>query len=139
MPSSERESPSAALYQVAVLSPTATEAIDYINKIAASDNALSDNLAASQRTDCLIRWLSEAMTPFEPLLTQTPKSPEALAVKPLITQARDEVVALLKERDALKAARLEELNTRQAARKTLENEIQTTRRDQLARLTGHSA
>lgn len=123
-------------FQVAVLTPTAVEAIDYLKKIAASDIALSENLAASRREDCVIRWLGEAVKPFEPLLTQTPDSKEAVAVQPFIVQARDEIVALLENRETLQAARMLELKNRQAARQAIEKEIQTTRRDELARRTG---
>ena len=134
------ESPATAAltspYQVAVLTPTAVEAIAYRKTIDASDNALADNLAASRRSETLIRWLGNATSPFEPLLTKKPNSSQARAIEPLIRQARDEAVALLAQRDRLKAGRLELLTSRQAARAALENEIQTTRRDQLARLTG---
>lgn len=126
-------------FRVAVLTPTAVESTDYLKKIAASDIALSDNLAKSRREDCVIRWLGEAVKPFEPLLTQTPDSKEAVAVEPLIVQARDEIVALLKNREALQATRMLELKKRQDARQAVEKEIQTTRRDELARRTGTGA
>lgn len=142
-PSQERSGPiqdsSATAFQVAVLTPTALESIDYLKKIAASDIALSDNLAISKRADCVIRWLGEAVKPFEPLLTKTPESTEAQAVEPLIVQARDEILALLAKREALQATRMQELKTRQDTRQALEKEIQTTRRDELARRTGTGA
>jgi hypothetical protein len=126
-------------YQVAVLTPTANEAIDYWKKIAASDIALSNNLSAMRRADCVIRWLGEAVKPFEPLLTQTPESPEAQAVEPLIVQARDEIVALLKDRENLQTSLAQELKNRQNARQALEKEIETTRRDELSRRMGTGA
>ena len=126
-------------YQVAVLTPTANEAIDYLRKIAASDITLSNNLAAARRADCVIHWLGEAVKPFEPLLTQSPESPEAKAVEPLIVQARDEVVALLKDRETLQSSLMQELKNRQNAHQALEKEIQTSRRDELTRLTGTGA
>ena len=126
-------------YQVAVLTPTANEAIDYWKKIAASDIALADNLSSTRRADCVIRWLGEAVKPFEPLLTQTPESPEAQAVEPLIIQARDEIVALLKDRENLQTSLAQELKNRQNARQALEKEIETTRRDELSRRTGTGA
>lgn len=126
-------------YQVAVLTPTANEAIDYWKKIAASDIALSNNLSAMRRADCVIRWLGEAVKPFEPLLTQTPESPEAQAVEPFIVQARDEIVALLKDRENLQTSLAQELKNRQNARQALEKEIETTRRDELSRRTGTGA
>jgi hypothetical protein len=126
-------------YQVAVLTPTANEAIDYWKKIAASDIALADNLSSTRRADCVIRWLGEAVKPFEPLLTQTPESPEAQAVEPLIVQARDEIVALLKDRENLQTSLTQELKNRQSARQSLEKEIETTRRDELSRRTGTGA
>jgi hypothetical protein len=126
-------------YQVAVLTPTANEAIDYWKKIATSDIALSNNLSTMRRADCVIRWLGEAVKPFEPLLTQTPESPEAQAVEPLIVQARDEIVALLKDRENLQNSLALELKNRQNARQALEKEIETTRRDELSRRTGTGA
>jgi hypothetical protein len=132
-------SPASSSYQVAVLTPTANEAIDYLKKIAASDISLSNNLAATRRADCVIRWLGEAVKPFEPLLTQSPESPEAKAVEPLIVQARDEVVALLKDREALQSSFMQELKDRQNARQALEKEIQTARRDELTRRSGTGA
>ncbi len=126
-------------FQVAVLTPTAREAIDYLKKIAASDLALSENLAESKRTDCVIRWLGDLVQPFDSILSESPQSTEAQKLEPLIRDARDEVVALLKRREALQPARIKELKNRSEARKTLENEIQTTRRDQLAKLTGVGA
>ena len=138
-PPEESRSPASSSYQVAVLTPTANEAIDYLKKIAASDISLSNNLAATRRADCVIRWLGEAVKPFEPLLTQSPESPEAKAVEPLIVQARDEVVALLKDREALQSSFMQELKDRQNARQTLEKEIQTARRDELTRRSGTGA
>ena len=138
-PPEESRAPSSTSYQVAVLTPTANEAIDYLKKIAASDISLSNNLAAARRADCVIRWLGEAVKPFEPLLTESPESPEAKAVEPLIVQARDEVVTLLKDREALQAALMQELKNRQNARQALEAEIQTSRRDELTRRTGTGA
>ena len=138
-PPEESRGPATSSYQVAVLTPTANEAIDYLKKIAASDISLSNNLAATRRADCVIRWLGEAVKPFEPLLTQSPESPEAKAVEPLIVQARDEVVALLKDREALQSSFMQELKDRQNARQGLEKEIQTARRDELTRRTGTGA
>ncbi len=126
-------------FQVAVLTPTAVEAIEYLKKIAASDITLSENLGASRRQECLIRWLGEAVKPFEPLLTNSPEIPEAVAVKPLIIQARDEIVTLLAQRETLQSARMQELKMRQSLRQDLEKEIQTTRRDELTRRTGTGA
>jgi hypothetical protein len=110
-----------------------------LRKIAASDIALSNNLAAARRADCVIHWLGEAVKPFEPLLTQSPESPEAKAVEPFIVQARDEVVTLLKDRETLQSALMQELKNRQNARQALEKEIQTSRRDELAGRTGTGA
>jgi len=138
-PPEESRGPATSSYQVAVLTPTATQAIDYLKKIAASDISLSNNLAATRRADCIIRWLGEAVKPFEPLLTQSPETPEAKAVEPLIVQARDEVVALLKDREALQSSFMQELKDRQNARQALEKEIQTARRDELTRRTGTGA
>ena len=138
-PPEESRSPASSSYQVAVLTPTANEAIDYLKKIAASDISLSNNLAATRRADCVIRWLGEAVKPFEPLLTQSPESPEAKAVEPLIVQARDEVVALLKDREALQSSFMQELKDRQNARQAIEKEIQTARRDELTRRSGTGA
>ncbi len=129
----------ASRFQVAVLTPTAIEAVEYLKKIAASDIALSENMAASRREEYIVRWLGEAVKPFEPLLTNTPEIPEAIAVKPFIIQARDEIVTLMEQRETLQAARMQELKTRQSQRQTLEKEIQTTRRDELARRTGTGA
>jgi hypothetical protein len=138
-PPEESRGPATSSYQVAVLTPTANEAIDYFKKIAASDISLSNNLAATRRADCVIRWLGEAVKPFEPLLTQSPESAEAKAVEPLIVRARDEVVALLKDREALQSSFMQELKDRQNARQALEKEIQTARRDELTRRTGTGA
>ena len=134
-PPEEPRGASTSSYQVAVLTPTANEAIDYLKKIAASDISLSNNFAEARRADCVIRWLGDAVKPFEPLLTQSPESPEAKNLEPILIQARDEVVALLKDREALQSSLMQELNSRQSARQTLEKEIQTTRRDRLRNLT----
>jgi hypothetical protein len=138
-PPEESRASSTSSCQVAVLAPTATEAIDYLKKIAASDISLSNNLAAARRADCVIRWLGDAVKPFEPLLTQSPESTEAKTLEPLLVQARDEVVALLKDREALQSSLMQELKSRQSARQALEKEIQTTRRDELAHRTGTGA
>ena len=79
------------------------------------------------------------MKPFEPLLTQSPEGPEAKTLEPLLVQARDEVVALLKDREALQTSLMQELKSRQNARQSLEKEIQTTRRDDLTHRTGTGA
>ena len=110
-----------------------------LKKIAASDLVLSENLAESKRTDCVIRWLGDLVQPFDSVLSDSPQSTETQKLEPLIRDARDEIVALLKRREALQPARIKELKDRSAARKMLENEIQTTRRDQLAKLTGVGA
>ncbi len=138
-PPAESRGSSTGSYQVAVLTPTANEAIDYLKKIAASDISLSNNLAAARRADCIIRWLGDAVKPFEPLLTQSPEGPEAKTLEPLLVQARDEVVALLKDREALQSSLMQELKSRQNARQSLEKEIQTTRRDDLTHRTGTGA
>ena len=138
-PSDGLRDSTATPFQVAVLTPTAVEAVDYLKKIAASDIVLSENSAATRRADCVIRWLGEAVKPFEPLLTNTPESSEAQAVEPFIVQARDEILALLAKRETLQAARMEELKSRQNTRQAIEKEIQTTRRDELARRTGTGA
>ena len=138
-PPAESRGSSTSSYQVAVLTPTANEAIDYLKKIAASDISLSNNLAAARRADCIIRWLGDAVKPFEPLLTQSPEGPEAKTLEPLLVQARDEVVALLKDREALQSSLMQELKSRQNARQSLEKEIQTTRRDDLTHRTGTGA
>jgi len=138
-PQEESRVSSTSSYRVAVLTPTANEAIDYLKKIAASDISLSNNFAAARRADCIIRWLGDAVKPFEPLLTQSPESTEAKALEPLLVQARDEVVSLLKDREALQSSLMQELNSRQSARQALEKEIQTTRRDELAHRTGSGA
>ena len=126
-------------YQVAVLAPTALEAIDYLKKIAASDLALSENLAESKRSECLIRWLGNLVQPYESTLSDRSPSPEAQRIAPHVREARDEVVGLLKRREALQSTLINELQNRSNTRKALENEIQTTRRDQLAKLTGVGA
>jgi hypothetical protein len=107
--------------------------------IAASDAALADNIAEFNRAECYIHWLAEAAKPFEALVAKNPQSENSKTIEPLMQKALEEVVALKTRRDELKAARLKELESRQAARAALENEIQTTRRDELARLTGGGA
>ncbi len=126
-------------FQVAVLAPTATQAIEYLKTIAASDAALADNMAEFNRAECYIRWLAEAAKPFEAEIKKNPESEESKKIEELMQKALEEVVALKTRRDELKADRLKELESRQAARASLENEIQTTRRDELARLTGVGA
>jgi hypothetical protein len=126
-------------YQVAVLTPTANEAIDYLKKIAASDISLSNNFAAARRADCVIHWIGDAVKPFEPLLTKSPEYSEARSLEPLLIQARDEVVALLKHRESIQAYIMQELKNRENARQALEKEIQTTRRDELKHRTGTGA
>jgi hypothetical protein len=126
-------------FQVAVLTPTAHQAVDYLKKIAASDQSLSKNVYETNRAECLIRWLGDAVKPFEPTLTESNDSADSQKLETLIREARDQMVSLLKERDTLKTSRLDELKSRAAARKSLEYEIQTTRRDELARLTGIGA
>jgi predicted nucleic acid-binding Zn-ribbon protein len=69
-------------------------------------------------------------------LKKNPDSPDSQALEKIIRQALDEVVTLDKRRKDLQAERLKLLEARQAARQRLENEIQTTRRDTLSRLTG---
>ena len=138
-PPEESRGSSTSSYQVAVLTPTANEAIDYLKKIAASDISLSNNLAAARRIDCIIRWLGDAVKPFEPLLTQSPESPEAKTIEPLLVEARDEVVGLLRNREALQSSLMLELKNREIARQALEKEIQTTRRDDLTQRTGTGA
>jgi hypothetical protein len=138
-PPAESREYSTSSYQVAVLTPKANEAIDYLKKIAASDISLSNNLAAARRADCVIRWLGDAVKPFEPLLTRSPEGPEARTLEPLLVQARDEVVALLKDREDLQSSLMQELKSRQSARQSLEKEIQTTRRDELTHRIGTGA
>ena len=128
--------PSAPRFQVAVLTPTTTEAVNYLKTIAANDAALSDNMAANWRAELVIKWIGEAVQPFDPQLKKNPDSPDSQALEKIIRQALDEVVILIKRREDLQAERLKLLEARQAARQRLENEIQTTRRDSLARLTG---
>jgi hypothetical protein len=113
------------------------ESVDYLKKIIASDQALTKNVYESNRTECLIRWLGDAIKPLETLPDD--QSENAKKFEPLIRQARDEIVSLLKQRDDLKAQRQEALQDRAALRKALEYEISTRRRDELARLTGISA
>ena len=112
-----------------MLTPTAREAIDYLNTIAANDIELADNLAEYRRTECYIRWLSEALRPLDALSNPS--------LDPLLAATREELVSLLERRDTLKKERIATLTTRQEARDTLEREIQTTRRDRLASLTGN--
>jgi len=126
-------------FQVAALTPTMTQAVEYLKTIASSDSVLADNMAEFNRTECYIRWLAEAAKPFEAEMARNPESEAAKKIEELMQKALDEVVALKSRRDELKAARLKELEARQAARTALENEIQTTRRDELARLTGVGA
>jgi len=126
-------------FQVAALTPTMTQAVEYLKTIAASDAVLADNMAEFNRAECYIRWLAEAAKPFEAEMVRNPESEASKKIEELMQKALDEVVALKSRRDELKAARLKELEARQAARAALENEIQTTRRDELARLTGIGA
>ena len=113
--------------------------MDYLKKIAASDQSLSKNVYETNRAECLIRWLGDAVKPFEPTLTESNDSADSQKLESLIREARDQMVSFLKERDTLKTSRLDELKSRATARKSLEYEIQTTRRDELARLTGIGA
>ena len=128
-----------AAYQVAVLAPTAREAMDYLKKIAASDLALSENLAESKRSDCLIRWLGNLVQPFDSPPSNSTSSPNSEKFEPLVREARDEIVGLLKRREALQSTLIIELQNRSKSRKALEIEIQTIRRDQLAKRTGLGA
>jgi hypothetical protein len=132
-PESDSTSPR---FQVAVLTPTTAEAVNYLKTIAANDAALSDNMAANWRAEWVIKWIGEAVQPFDPQLKKNPDSPDSQALEKIIRQALDEVVTLDKRRKDLQAERLKLLEARQAARQRLENEIQTTRRDTLSRLTG---
>jgi hypothetical protein len=139
-PAEPSTSPSSSnRYQVAVLTPTTTEAVDYLKAIAASDVALADNMAEFHRTECYIRWIGDAVKPLAPEFSRNPESPESQKLEQTISQALQQVIALKSRRDELKAARLKELEARQAARAALEKEIQTTRRDALASLTGVGA
>lgn len=124
-------------FQVAVLTPTIKESVDYLKKIISSDQALTKNVYESNRAECLIRWLGDALKPLETF--QDDPAANGKKFEPLIRQARDEIVALLKQRDELKAQRQEALQDRAALRKALEYDISTRRRDELARLTGISA
>ena len=126
-------------FQVAALAPTSLQAVEYLKTIAASDNALADNMAEFNRAECYIRWLGEAVKPFEPEITRNPESEESKKIENLMSQVLAEVVALKARRDELKASRMKELEARHAARTALEKEIQTTRRDELTRLTGVGA
>ena len=124
-------------FQVAVLTPTVKESVDYLKKIIASDQALTKNIYESNRAECLIRWLGDALKPLATF--EDDPSGNSKKFEPLIRQARDEIVLLLKQRDELKAQREEALQDRAALRKALEYEISTKRRDELAHLTGISA
>ncbi|MFZ4589163.1 MAG: hypothetical protein ACOYNG_09270 [Terrimicrobiaceae bacterium] len=123
-------------YQVAVLIPTASEAVDYLNKIAASDNALAENLSAARRAELCRRWLNDAKKPFE-ALAQNPAT-STPAIEKLLTTARKQVSALHLLGDELKAQRISELESRQAARTALENSV-NSRRALLATLAGTGA
>ncbi len=123
-------------FQVAALTPTTIEAVEYLKTISASDTALAENMAEFNRTECYIRWIGEAVKPLASLLAKNPESEESQKLEETIRQALTEVMALKARREELKAARLKELEARHAARESLEKEIQTTRRDELARLTG---
>jgi hypothetical protein len=96
-------------------------------------------MAEFHRTECYIRWIGDAVKPLAPEFARNPESPESQKLEQTISQALQQVIALKSRRDELKAARLKELEARQAARAALEKEIQTTRRDALARLTGVGA
>ncbi len=124
---------------MAVLTPTTTEAVNYLKTIAANDAALADNLSETARAECILLWIADTVKPFEPELKKHPDSAQSQALDPLIRQATDEVVALRKRRDELQTERLKLLEARQAARQALETEIQTTRRDELTRLIGVGA
>jgi len=137
----DSQAPNAATsrFQVAALAPTGVQAVEYLKTIAASDAALADNMAEFNRAECYIRWIGEAVKPFEPQITRNPDSEESKKIEELVRQALEEVVTLKARREELKAARLKELEARHAALEVLEKEIQTTRRDELARLTGVGA
>ena len=139
MPAERVPEPRSGVNQVAVLTPTAREAIDYLKKIAASDLSISDNVAESKQSDCLIRWLGNLVQPFDSVLSKSTPSSDAQKIERLVRDARDEIVGLLKRREALQPALINALQNRSKTRKALENEIQTTRRDQLAKLTGVGA
>ena len=126
-------------FQVAALTPTTSEAVQYLKTISASDTALAENMAEFNRAECYIRWIGEAVKPFATVLAKDPESEESQKLEETIRQALTEVIALKSRRDELKAARLRELEARHAAREALEKTIQTTRRDELARLTGVGA
>ena len=96
-------------------------------------------MAEFHRTECYIRWIGDAVKPLAPEFARNPESPESQKLEETISQALQQVIALKSRRDELKAARLKELEAREAARAALEKEIQTTRRDALARLTGVGA
>ncbi|MCX6965661.1 MAG: hypothetical protein NTW41_09970 [Verrucomicrobia bacterium] len=100
---------------------------------------MADNMAEFHRTECYIRWIGDAVKPLAPEFARNPESPESQKLEETISQALQEVIALKARRDELKAARMKELEARQAARDAVEKEIQTTRRDALARLTGVGA
>jgi hypothetical protein len=116
-------------YQVAVLTPTVREAIDYLNAIAANDIELSNNLAEYRRSECYIRWLGEALR-----AVATRSNPE---LDPLLALTREELVSLLERRDTLKTERIKTLTARHEVRDKLEKEIQTTRRDRFSQLAGN--
>jgi hypothetical protein len=140
IPTTPTTSPSSiSRYQVAVLTPTAAEAVDYLKTIAASDVALAENLAEFHRAECYIRWIGDAVKPLAPEFSRNPESAESQKLEETISQALQQVISLKSRREELKATRLKELEARQAARATLEKEIQTTRRDLLSRLTGVGA
>ena len=128
-PQPEDRTPRESQYQIAVLTPTVREAIDYLNTIAANDIELSDNLAAYRRSECYIRWLGDALRSLAALSNPS--------LDPLLTATREEIVTLLERRDALKKQRMALLSTRHDARQKLDREIQTTRRDRLAQLAGN--
>lgn len=108
--------------------------MDYLNKIAASDNALAENLASARRTDLCRIWLVDAMKPFRPVL-QNPDTSTA-ELESLIESASEQVNALDNLRDALKTQRTAELESRQAARTALEKSLETERRPLLNTLAG---
>ena len=96
-------------------------------------------MAEFYRAECFIRWIGDAVKPLAPEFARNPESPESQKLEETISQALQEVIALKARRDELKAARMKELEARHAVRTALEKEIQTTRRDALARLTGVGA
>ena len=96
-------------------------------------------MAEFNRAECYIRWIGEAVKPFASVLANDPESEESKMLEETIRHALTEVIALKARREELKAARMKELEARHAAREALEKDIQTTRRDELARLTGVGA